>query len=50
MQLLARARLLIIADYDSDGATACAVGMRALREFGAIADYLRQTVSNLATA
>ncbi len=33
-------RLLIIADYDSDGATACAVGMRALREFGAVVDFL----------
>ncbi|MEO7727331.1 MAG: single-stranded-DNA-specific exonuclease RecJ, partial [Burkholderiales bacterium] len=33
-------RLLIIADYDSDGATACAVGMRALREFGATVDFL----------
>lgn len=33
-------RLLIVADYDSDGATACAVGMRALREFGASVDYL----------
>ena len=38
--IAARQRLLIIADYDSDGATACAVGMRALREFGAVADYL----------
>jgi single-stranded-DNA-specific exonuclease len=33
-------RLLIIADYDADGATACAVGMRALRAFGAQVDYL----------
>jgi single-stranded-DNA-specific exonuclease len=33
-------RLLIIADYDSDGATACAVGLRALREFAATVDYL----------
>lgn len=33
-------RLLIVADYDSDGATACAVGLRILREFGAIVDYL----------
>ena len=32
--------LLIVADYDSDGATACAVAMRALRKFGAIVDYL----------
>ena len=33
-------RLLIVADYDADGATACAVGMRALRAFGATVDYL----------
>jgi len=33
-------RLLIIADYDCDGATACAVGMRALRAFGANVGYL----------
>ena len=33
-------KLLIVADYDADGATACAVGMRALRAFGAIVDYL----------
>jgi single-stranded-DNA-specific exonuclease len=35
-----RKRLLIVADYDADGATACAVGMRALRAFGATVDYL----------
>jgi single-stranded-DNA-specific exonuclease len=33
-------RLLIVADYDCDGATACAVGVRALRAFGARVDYL----------
>lgn len=33
-------RLLIVADYDSDGATACAVGIRILRKFGANVDYL----------
>ena len=33
-------RLLIIADYDADGATACAVGIRALRTFGGNVDYL----------
>ncbi len=33
-------RFLIIADYDADGATACAVCMRALRAFGANVDYL----------
>ncbi|MGE5386924.1 MAG: single-stranded-DNA-specific exonuclease RecJ [Betaproteobacteria bacterium] len=36
----AEAHLLIIADYDCDGATACAVGIRALRAFGAKVDYL----------
>src|SRR4249920_1197012 len=44
-QLLADAiaqqkKLLIIADYDADGATACAVGVRALRAFGARVEYL----------
>ena len=38
--IAARERLLIVADYDSDGATACAVGMRALRQFGAVVDFL----------
>jgi single-stranded-DNA-specific exonuclease len=33
-------RLLIIADYDADGATACAVGMRGLRMLGAHVDFL----------
>ena len=33
-------RLMIIADYDCDGATACAVGLRALRAFGARVDFL----------
>lgn len=33
-------KILIVADYDCDGATACAVGMRALRGFGAAVDYL----------
>lgn len=33
-------RLLIVADYDCDGATACAVGLRALRMMGATVDYL----------
>ncbi len=36
----ARKRLLIVADYDCDGATACAVGMRALRSMGAVVDFL----------
>src|SRR6185436_12269872 len=38
--IVARKRLLIIADYDADGATACAVGLRALRGLGAEVDYL----------
>ena len=38
--IAARKKLLIVADYDADGATACAVGMRALRAFGADVDYL----------
>src|SRR5687768_11363401 len=36
----ARKKLLIVADYDADGATACAVGMRALTALGAVVDYL----------
>ncbi len=36
----ARRRLLIVADYDCDGATACAVGLRGLRAMGAQVDYL----------
>jgi single-stranded-DNA-specific exonuclease len=35
-----RERLLIVADYDCDGATACAVGLRGLRALGASVDYL----------
>ena len=33
-------RLLIVADYDCDGATACAVGLLGLRAMGAHVDYL----------
>ena len=33
-------RMLIVADYDCDGATACAVGIRGLRMMGARIDYL----------
>ncbi|WP_420225155.1 single-stranded-DNA-specific exonuclease RecJ [Pigmentiphaga litoralis] len=35
-----RKRLLIVADYDCDGATACAVGIRGLRSMGAHVDFL----------
>ena len=38
--IASRKRLLIVADYDADGATACAVGLRALRAFGADVSYL----------
>jgi single-stranded-DNA-specific exonuclease len=38
--IAAKQRMLIIADYDCDGATACAIGLRALRGFGAQVDYL----------
>jgi single-stranded-DNA-specific exonuclease len=35
-----RERILIVADYDADGATACAVGVRGLRAMGANVDFL----------
>lgn len=38
--ILAGKRMLIVADYDCDGATACAVGLRALRSMGATVDFL----------
>ncbi len=38
--IAAKRRLLIVADYDCDGATACAVGVRALAAFGADVSYL----------
>lgn len=33
-------RLLVVADYDADGATACSVAVRALRAYGANVGYL----------
>src|SRR5690606_13302885 len=33
-------RICVVADYDCDGATACAVAVRGLRRFGARIDYL----------
>lgn len=33
-------RLLVVADYDADGATACAVALRGLRAFGAVVDFI----------
>jgi len=38
--IASKKKILIVADYDCDGATACAVGLRALRRFGADVDYL----------
>ena len=38
--IAANRRILIVADYDCDGATACVVGLRALRAFGGSVDYL----------
>lgn len=38
--IAAQQKILIVADYDCDGATACAVGLRALRALGGIVDYL----------
>lgn len=36
----ARKKLVIVADYDCDGATACAVALRGLRMLGARVDYI----------
>ena len=36
----AKQKLLVVADYDADGATACAVAIRGLRALGADCDYL----------
>ena len=38
--IAASKRLLVIADYDCDGATACAVAVRGLRLFGASVDFI----------
>jgi single-stranded-DNA-specific exonuclease len=35
-----RERIVIVADYDADGATACAVGVRGLRAMGADVDFV----------
>lgn len=36
----ARKKMVVVADYDCDGATACAVALRGLRAMGAKVDYL----------
>lgn len=38
--IAAQRRIMIVADYDADGATACAVGLRGLRAFGARVDFI----------
>ncbi|MBI5438719.1 MAG: single-stranded-DNA-specific exonuclease RecJ [Nitrosomonadales bacterium] len=38
--IAARKKILVIADYDADGATACAVAVRGLRAFGAQIDFI----------
>ena len=38
--IMDKSRLLIVADYDADGATACSVGVRALRGFGANVGFI----------
>jgi single-stranded-DNA-specific exonuclease len=38
--IAANKKLVIVADYDCDGATACAVGLRGLRMLGGIVDYI----------
>ena len=38
--MAAKKKMVIVADYDCDGATACAVGIRGLRALGANVDYI----------
>lgn len=38
--IIASKKIVIVADYDCDGATACAVGVRGLHAMGAHVDYL----------
>ncbi|MFC7092521.1 single-stranded-DNA-specific exonuclease RecJ [Jeongeupia naejangsanensis] len=38
--IAARERLLIVADYDADGATACSVGLKGLAMLGAVVDFV----------
>jgi single-stranded-DNA-specific exonuclease len=38
--IAAHKRILVVADYDADGATACAVAVRGLRAFGAQVDFI----------
>ena len=38
--IASRERILVVADYDADGATACAVAVRGLAAMGALVDFL----------
>ena len=38
--IAANKKLVIVADYDCDGATACAVGLRGLKMLGGVVDYI----------
>ncbi len=38
--IAARKKMVIVADYDCDGATACAIGLRGLRALGAQVDFI----------
>jgi single-stranded-DNA-specific exonuclease len=38
--IVAKKKLLIVADYDADGATACAVGLKGLAAMGASVDFI----------
>ncbi|MEO5763976.1 MAG: single-stranded-DNA-specific exonuclease RecJ [Casimicrobiaceae bacterium] len=38
--IAAQERIVVVADYDADGATACAVAVRGLRAFGANVDFI----------
>jgi single-stranded-DNA-specific exonuclease len=38
--IAARERVVVVADYDADGATACAVGVRGLRALGADVEFV----------
>ena len=38
--IAASEKIVIVADYDADGATACAIGLRGLRSFGAAVDFI----------
>lgn len=38
--IVEKKKLVIVADYDCDGATACAVALRGLRSMGAIVDFI----------